>query len=81
MIGGGFLFNTYDLGDQWAYHIELEEIISDDEGNALLLDGARACPPEDSNGLEGKGCRSYADFLTEYKKHPKKIHMKEAIHA
>lgn len=35
------MFNTYDLGDQWAYHIELEEIISDDEGNALLLDGAR----------------------------------------
>ena len=74
-----FLFYTYDLGDQWEHRIELEEIISDDEGNALLLDGAGACPPEDSNGLDGKGCSSYANFLAEYKKHPKKIRLKEAV--
>jgi hypothetical protein len=43
------------------------------------LDGAGACPPEDSNGLDGKSCRSYANFLAEYKKHPKRIRLKEAV--
>lgn len=28
-------------------------------GRAQVLDGAMACPPEDSNGLEGMGPRSY----------------------
>jgi hypothetical protein len=30
-----------------------------------VLDGAMACPPEDSNGFEGMGNRSYNDFLKE----------------
>jgi hypothetical protein len=31
------------------------------------------------NGLDGKSCRSYANFLAEYKKHPKRIRLKEAV--
>lgn len=37
----------------------------------LLLDGAGACP--------GKGCSAYAEFLSAYKRGPKKLRMKEAI--
>jgi hypothetical protein len=50
-----------------------------DVKKCLLLDGAGACPPEDSNGLDGKSCRSYANFLAEYKKHPKRIRLKEVV--
>jgi len=36
-------------------------------GNEVeLLDGEGACPPEDSNGLDGKGGRSSAEFLERY---------------
>jgi len=31
--------------------------------DVVLIDGRGACPPEDSNGLDGKGGRAYADFL------------------
>ena len=41
-------------------------------GNEVeLLDGEGACPPEDSNGLDGKGGRSSAEFLERYSRHPK----------
>ena len=30
---------------------------------AQVLDGAGACPPEDSNGFEGMGNHAYQDFL------------------
>jgi hypothetical protein len=43
------------------------------------LDRAGSCPPEDSNGLDGNICKSYENFLAEYKKHPKRIRLKEAI--
>ncbi len=30
-----------------------------------VLDGAMACPPEDSNGLDGMGNPNYQEFLDE----------------
>jgi hypothetical protein len=48
---------TYDLGDQWEHRITVEEFITDKEsdllGGAIVLDGARACPPEDVGGVGG----------------------------
>lgn len=32
---------------------------ADSTGRAAVLDGGGACPPEDSNGLDGLGCRAY----------------------
>jgi hypothetical protein len=52
----------YDLGDGWLQMIELEEVVAAEQSNGavVVLDGAMACPPEDSNGCEGMGNRSYA---------------------
>lgn len=64
---------TYDLGDHWEHVLEVVGVIKEDEegyGEVRLLDGFGACPPEDSNGLEGKGCASYAAFLKKYKAKP-----------
>ena len=32
-----------------------------DEWKALVVGGSMACPPEDSNGLEGMGCGNYEE--------------------
>ncbi|WP_150047748.1 MULTISPECIES: plasmid pRiA4b ORF-3 family protein [Methylomonas] len=52
----------YDLGDNWEHLVTVEDIRknldNDPKGGAWVLDGARACPPEDVGGPEG-----YADFL------------------
>ncbi|MBI5557063.1 MAG: plasmid pRiA4b ORF-3 family protein [Deltaproteobacteria bacterium] len=51
----------YDFGDSWRHEIKVEKVIAAGETivkHAVLLDGARACPPEDIGGIPG-----YEDFL------------------
>jgi len=59
--GKGFRFRyEYDFGDSWIHDIVFEGCSPNDLGKnySLCLDGARACPPEDSGGPWG-----YDDFL------------------
>ncbi len=57
---GDCLLYTYDFGDDWVHSVLLEDIglIEQDTKCPRVLDGARACPPEDSGGPFG-----YADLL------------------
>jgi hypothetical protein len=53
-----FLYE-YDFGDGWVHEVEVEEVQEAHQApSARVLDGARACPPEDSGGPHG-----YADLL------------------
>lgn len=60
MKGSGAAFYEYDFGDSWLHRIELISRWPDDEDTlpALLTDGARRGPLEDSGGLPG-----YEDLL------------------
>ncbi|MFD7297922.1 plasmid pRiA4b ORF-3 family protein [Streptomyces sp. NPDC059897] len=51
---------TYDFGDDWAHHIEVEKVLPRDTGTTYprCLTGRRACPPEDCGGPWG-----YANFV------------------
>ena len=55
----------YDLGDHWNHTITLVEVLPPEksDGRCRVLDGAIACPPEDSNGCPDKGNRGYDAFL------------------
>lgn len=57
---GASLLYSYDFGDNWAHSVVLEDIvpIEPDTKYPRVLDGARACPPEDSGGPYG-----YADLV------------------
>jgi hypothetical protein len=57
---GYSLLYTYDFGDGWSHSVVLEDIapIEPDTNYPRVVDGARACPPEDSGGPDG-----YADLL------------------
>ena len=57
---GSSLLYTYDFGDGWAHSVVLEDIapVEPDTKYPRVVDGARACPPEDSGGPHG-----YADLL------------------
>ena len=57
---GSSLLYTYDFGDGWSHSVVLEDIapIEPDTKYPRVVDGARACPPEDSGGPYG-----YADLL------------------
>jgi transposase-like protein len=52
----------YDFGDNWEHEIAVEKKLKDADAEAVkrpvCLEGARACPPEDSGGIWG-----YADLL------------------
>jgi hypothetical protein len=50
----------YDFGDGWEHEIELEESIPAGQGvsHPVLLNGERACPPENVGGIPG-----YEEFL------------------
>jgi len=51
----------YDDGDNWEHRISVESCEQTDydpAGEARILDGARACPPEDIGGIPG-----YQDFI------------------
>jgi hypothetical protein len=58
---GGSLRWDYDFGDGWEHDVVVEAIESPVEGKRypVFLDGARACPPENSGGIPG-----YARLLT-----------------
>ncbi|MDZ7929198.1 plasmid pRiA4b ORF-3 family protein [Rhodococcus sp. NPDC076796] len=48
---GSTMTYEYDFGDGWTHTIVLEQIDSDiDDLRSVCLDGARACPPEESGG-------------------------------
>ena len=49
--------------------IELEEMrtVEDSYGKCRILDGAMACPPEDSCGLKNMGCFSYQEEILDHK--------------
>lgn len=51
---------TYDFGDGWQHHVEVEQISErlPRPKQVLLLAGENACPPEDCGGLGG-----YAEML------------------
>jgi hypothetical protein len=60
-IAGEQYLYRYDLGDDWAHRISVEayeRIDNDPDYEARVIDGARACPPEDVGGATG-----YHDFL------------------
>lgn len=73
--GDSFLYR-YDFGDSWDHLVLVEQI--DDElehdphGGAWVIDGARACPPEDVGGAHG-----YHEFLETLLTEP---HSEEAQH-
>jgi hypothetical protein len=53
---------VYDFGDNWEHAIELRGIMeAPDQFERRLLEGARACPPEDCGGVWGyERCREIA---------------------
>ncbi|OXI78631.1 hypothetical protein CFB50_08460 [Burkholderia sp. AU33423] len=58
----------YDFGDGWDHQIVVEsvETIADESwGESRVIDGARACPPEDVGGAPG-----YETFLTTLRDRP-----------
>ena len=58
---GDRLVYDYDFGDSWEHDIELDRTLSPDPGPGkypYVLEGARACPPEDCGGVTG-----YEDLL------------------
>lgn len=57
---GSRLAYTYDFGDDWIHDLFVEEVreARDDEILPALIDGERACPPENSGGPPG-----YANLL------------------
>ncbi|KAK9828603.1 hypothetical protein WJX72_000990 [[Myrmecia] bisecta] len=58
---------SYDLGDHWDHEVKVVQVlpVSESTGRCEVLDGAMACPPEDSNGFEGMGLWDYQPFLDE----------------
>ena len=57
----------YDFGDSWWHQIHVEKIEQRPEpmGGAWIINGERACPPEDVGGIPG-----YSDFLTTLQNEP-----------
>lgn len=54
-LGSGKAFYEYDFGDSWLHRLELvsRRPADDDSPPALLVDGARRGPLEDSGGFPG----------------------------
>lgn len=52
---GDRLYYEYDFGDSWDHTLKVEEILPlDPDGPAAtVVDGRRACPPEDCGGIHG----------------------------
>lgn len=54
---GAALTYVYDFGDDWVHHIRVEKVVkgrgAEDDSLPMLLDGARAGPPEDAGGVSG----------------------------
>ena len=75
-----YCYYIYNLDHQFIHHIEVEGVVSS-RGiySILLMDGAGACPPEDSMGLECKGNKGYSLFIEEYSKNPDMKSCKKVI--
>ncbi len=58
------LMYRYDFFDEWTHELVIEEKVEVDDA-PKMLDGARACPPEDCGGSFGyKECMAgYAEWL------------------
>lgn len=73
---GASLLYSYDFGDNWAHSVILEDIVpvEPEAKYPRVIDGARACPPEDSGGPY-----SYADLVEILAKprHKEHHHMRE----
>ena len=52
--------DEYDFGDSWIHDLDVEHVsvVAIPVGHAACLDGAMACPPEDSGGP-----RRFSDFV------------------
>lgn len=52
---GGKILYRYDFGDDWEHIVELEKTFDPETGERypVCIDGARACPHEDSGGVPG----------------------------
>jgi Plasmid pRiA4b ORF-3-like protein len=52
--GAGFSY-VYDFGEHWEVEVKVERVLPPDPGTpfALVIDGARAFPLEDSGGVAG----------------------------
>jgi tetratricopeptide (TPR) repeat protein len=65
----------YDFGDDWRHKITVEKRLppNEDIPQALLIDGERACPPEDCGGVSG-----YYHIL-DAKTHPRRAENREYL--
>lgn len=52
---GASLDYEYDFGDGWEHRITLEAVRDDGSWTARVLEGRRACPPEDAGGIHRYG--------------------------
>jgi hypothetical protein len=52
---GSKLSYLYDFGDSWKHLVAVEKVIEQDLPTPVLVDGERACPPEDCGGVPGYG--------------------------
>jgi len=52
---GKTIVYTYDMGDDWHHEVKVEKVSAPVSGTKYprLIDGARACPPEDCGGVPG----------------------------
>jgi len=66
----------YDFGDSWDHEIEVERIeaVPEPMGAAAIVDGARACPPEDVGGPWG-----YSEILKALKSKPRNDQAREFL--
>jgi Plasmid pRiA4b ORF-3-like protein len=44
---------SYDIGDNWAHTIELEQVYPQMKTQRTCIGGERRCPPEDCGGIPG----------------------------
>lgn len=65
----------YDFGDEWRHRITIEQRLPADPAQCptVLLDGARACPPEDCGGVPGY------EHILEAKRHPRRAESREVL--
>lgn len=52
-VAGREAIYTYDFGDSWDHVLEIHAAPEGDAAAATCVNGARACPPEDSGGSDG----------------------------
>lgn len=66
----------YDFGDSWTHTIAVEKIepVAYKMGCANIIDGQRACPPEDVGGPHG-----YENFLSVIQKSPRSQEAKDNL--